>query len=293
MLRSVWLNELTWEDVAEYLESRDLAILPIGSTEQHGPAAPLGVDTYAAIAVAGDAARQAGVVVAPPLWFGDSPHHLGFPGTISLRSGTLAAVVKDVVHFLARNGFRRFIFLNGHKGTNLAPLTVAGRDLLEYEPPDIQIALADPLFLCTNASEIKETGEHHACELETSHVWHKYPHLIKPDKLPCEAVDLERLFPSAIRPDLFGRPGKMTAEVLWSSRERKCFAPAGSFSDASRSSPEKSRKYHENMVANLVDFIAWFSWRERPDAPATGWGMKRLECDVLVIGLKTVPASPS
>lgn len=50
MLKSVWLNELTWEDVAEYLKTEDIIIFPVGSTEQHGPAGPLGVDSYAAIA---------------------------------------------------------------------------------------------------------------------------------------------------------------------------------------------------------------------------------------------------
>jgi creatinine amidohydrolase len=259
MPRSVWLNELTWEEVEDYLKSGDLALLPIGSTEQHGPAGPLGVDSYAAIALAEDAAAQTGVVTTPPLWFGDSPHHLAFPGTISLRSETLVAVVKDIVHSLARNGFRRFVIINGHKGTNLAPLTLACRALQEYELPQALFALTDPLFLCTKAAEIKDAPEHHAGELEISHVWYKYPHLIRQDKLPREGVALREVFSDYIRADLFGPAKGVTAEVFWNSRTQRRFAPTGSFSDSSAASPEKGKKYHDNMVDNLADFIRWFA----------------------------------
>lgn len=78
-LGSVWLQELTWEDVAAYLEDSDIIICPVGSTEEHGPAGPLGLDCLIAIALAEDVARATGTLCTPPLWFGDSPHHLGFP----------------------------------------------------------------------------------------------------------------------------------------------------------------------------------------------------------------------
>ncbi|MBI2820899.1 MAG: creatininase family protein, partial [Acidobacteria bacterium] len=69
-LRSVWLQELTWEDVRDYLKEKDTIMIPFGTTEQHGPAGPLGLDGYVAIGLAEDAAREAGVLVAPPLWYG-------------------------------------------------------------------------------------------------------------------------------------------------------------------------------------------------------------------------------
>ena len=83
-LPSVWLQELTWEETADYLRVRDTIVIPFGTTEQHGPAGSLGLDTYVALSLAEDAARRAGVLAAPPLWYGDSSHHLGFAGTISL-----------------------------------------------------------------------------------------------------------------------------------------------------------------------------------------------------------------
>jgi len=222
--------------------TRVIALIPIGSTEQHGPAGPLGVDTYAAIAIAEDAAQKTGVISTPPVWFGDSPHHLDFPGTISLKPETLIAIVKDVIHSLNMNGFRKFIVINGHKGTNLASLTIACRELLQYELPDIKIALTDPLFLCTNAGQIKHFPEHHAGELEISHVWYKNSGLIREEKLPREGVDLESNFSSYIKKDLFGM-GKTTVELFWNSRDQKKFAPTGSFSDSHLASPEKGKSY--------------------------------------------------
>ena len=257
-MKSVWIQENTWQDIEEYLKHDDTVIVPIGSTEQHGPAGPLGVDTYAAIALCEDAAKKSGVLVTPPLWFGDSPHHLGFPGTISLKSETLILVIKDIVHTLYQNGFRRFILLNGHKGTNLAPMTVAARGLLEYELKDIRIAITDPLYLCTNADIKGDVAEHHAGILEISHVMYKFPGLVKEDKQNDDPVDLTGIFNGYIKPDLFGPAKGVFADVLWSSRDQRAFAPTGSFSDSSKASAEIGKEYHENMVENLVEFINWF-----------------------------------
>ena len=261
--KSVWLQELTWEDVAEYLKENSIAIFPVGSTEQHGPAGPLGVDSYAAIALAEDAARETGVLVTPPLWFGDSPHHLDFPGTISLSTETLVAVTKDVIRSLARNGFNKIIVINGHKGTNLAGLTTACRALHQFELPDVLLALVDPLFLAKGIAHIKDAAEHHAGELEISHVWYKYPHLIKADKLTSEAMDMEHLMSPFAHNDLFSKKGD-SIELFWNSREQKQFAPTGSFSDSSKASPEKGRLYHEYMVHNLVEFINWLRKHDGP-----------------------------
>jgi len=257
-LRSVWLQELTWEDVADYLRTNDIIIFPVGSTEQHGPSGPLGVDSYAAIALAEDAAKQTGVLVTPPLWFGDSPHHLDFPGTISLTTETLVAVTKDVIRSLARSGFKKIITVNGHKGTNIAGLTTACRSLHQYELPDVLMALVDPMYIAKGiANNIKEAVEHHAGELEISHIWYKHPNLIKPEKLPSQHVDLEPILSPFVHKDLMGKDGGDSIEIFWNSREQKAFTPSGSFSDSSKASPEKGRRYHEYMVKNLVEFIEW------------------------------------
>jgi creatinine amidohydrolase len=262
-MKSVWLQELTWEEVAQYLERDHIVLCPVGSTEQHGPAGPLGVDSYAAIALAEDAAKEADVLVTPPLWFGDSPHHMDFPGTISLRTETLVAVAKDIIHSLARQGFKKIVFVNGHKGANNAALIAACRSVHQYELQDVLLALVDPMFLGKGIAHIKEAVEHHAGELEISHVWYKHPHLIKKEKLTRQHVNLEPILSPFVHQDLFGGGGD-SIEIFWNSREQRIFTPSGSFSDSSKASPEKGKAYHEYMVKNLVKFVEWL---RRYDGP--------------------------
>jgi creatinine amidohydrolase len=272
---SVWIQELTWQEVGQYLEHDDIAIVPIGSTEQHGPAGTLGVDTYVAIGLAEDAAQRAGVLVAPPIWYGESSHHLAWPGTISLRQETVIAVIKDVCRSLARHGFRKLLVLNGHKGSNLPPLISAAKSLHEEELHHVVIAVADPLHLGrTIAREVKEVPEHHGGELELSQVWYRFPALVRPDRFTDRAPDLRvALSPFGVV-DLFGAQGD-TIEIPWSSYDQAAIAPDGSLSDSSRSSPEKGRRFHEHMVDNLVRFIAWLReqggpiGRSGPTSPQT------------------------
>lgn len=89
---------ISWTDVKAYPKEQDnlTAVVTIGSTEQHGPHLPLGVDGYEAIGIAEGLAEQVDLLVAPLIWYGDADHHLAFPGTFSLSSETVIAVLKDV-----------------------------------------------------------------------------------------------------------------------------------------------------------------------------------------------------
>lgn len=258
-LRSVWIQELTWEDVRDYLKKDNIVIIPAGSTEEHGPAGPLGVDAYAAIALAEDSAKKAEVLVTPPIWFGDSSHHTGFPGTISLRPSTLIQVIRDVSKSLAKHGFKKILIINGHKMANLPALLTAAKETHEYELPDVFFAIIDPWKIARKISaQIKDTNEHHSGELEISHVWYKYPHLIKKSKLTKKTINFEKIFSKYSNPDLFGQaPNIETIDIPWASFEQKVFAPDGTFSASEAASAEKGKKYHEYMVEIIVDFIEW------------------------------------
>ncbi len=114
----------SWPEVEDYLKSCKAIILPIGSTEQHGPTGAIGTDALTAEAVALEVGVQTGVLVAPAQVFGMAEHHLAFPGTMSLQPSTLLLVLNDLLLSLARNGFERLFVINGHGG-NIATIKAA------------------------------------------------------------------------------------------------------------------------------------------------------------------------
>jgi creatinine amidohydrolase len=115
---SVRLAELCWPEVRARLEAGwTTVILPLGSTEQHGPHLPLSVDSEIAGRLAEAVARRLGrCLVAPVVVLGCSAHHLGFPGSMSVSPDTLARLVAESCESLGRHGFRRVLVISGHAG---------------------------------------------------------------------------------------------------------------------------------------------------------------------------------
>lgn len=132
--QTVFLVEMTNRELEMFLQSHDTVIIPVGSTEQHGPHSPLGTDRIIAQEVARRVAEKIAAVVAPPLSYCLSYPHRGFAGEFSLCIETFMAVVRDLVVAFARSGFRRIIFLNGHYD-NTYPIAYACAQAAEIVPP--------------------------------------------------------------------------------------------------------------------------------------------------------------
>ena len=119
-----------WKFVENYLtESRGI-IIPLGSTEQHGPGGLIGTDAICAENIAWSAADQCGALVAPTIALTPAQFNLAFPGTISVRASTLMALLEDVIASLANSGFQQFYFINGH-GANIAVVRSACHDIYQ------------------------------------------------------------------------------------------------------------------------------------------------------------------
>lgn len=182
------LARLTWEEARRALQVARLALVPVGSIEQHGPHLTLDTDLAVAEAMARRLAADLGDegVLCPPLGYGLSEHHMRFPGTMTLRPDTFVGVFADIVESLASWGVRRVLVVNGHGG-NIDALRLVSRNARR----DHGTLLAAVMWAQLAAAEIAERAQSpqygHACEIETSVAMY--------------------LVPDRVRGDLIGPPG--------------------------------------------------------------------------------------
>jgi creatinine amidohydrolase len=204
----------TWADVEKYLKRSTGIIVPIGSTEQHGPNGLIGTDALTAEIVGQGVGEAADALVTPTIAVGMAQHHLGFAGSMTLRPTTLIAVIRDMIESLAVHGFTRFFFVNGHGG-NIATATAAFSEI--YAATSLGSAGNRPSIKCAlrnwwEAPGIKELQQElygdqdgsHATASEISLTWFRYPEAARPMKMDppvapkgtfTDAADYRRNFP--------------------------------------------------------------------------------------------------
>jgi creatinine amidohydrolase len=163
-------------------DARDhtVAVLPVGSFEQHGAFLPLATDTVIAMTIAQSVADAYPVLLLPPVTISCSHEHAAWPGTVSISATTLAAVVRDVAASVQHAGATALVLVNGHGGNyvlgnvvqeaSLGPLRMA----LFPTEPDWEDARAAAGLTTTGLSDM------HAGELETSILLHAHPDLVRP-----------------------------------------------------------------------------------------------------------------
>ena len=250
-----WSN-MTAAEVGALADEETIVILPVASTEQHGPHLPTGCDAILTAEIARRVAlkvrEQRAVLVAPTVWVGLARHHVAFGGTFSISFATYHALLRDVVRSIRDAGFSRILIVNGHGG-NIAALSVL-TDELAHEL-GVRLAATTYPMLASHAGDIEPILEdqaqlQHACEAETSMMLAIRPELVREDKLA------EAHQPGYVKGDSSPLSDPIT---VWTSF--KDFAPSGVRGDARRATAEKGEKLFEVAARHIADkLIAGEPW---------------------------------
>jgi creatinine amidohydrolase len=242
------LNEMTWPEVKEALNDVQIALVPTGSAEQHGPNTTFFTDTGRAEGFCRLLAEKLypRALAAPPVGYGVSYHHMRFPGTVTLKPETFMAVVYEVVESLQVHGINNFLVINGHGGNMPALQLVTMK--LRYEL-GVNIAYLTPTEVARDVVNAGKTAERigHACENEASQLLYLgYPW----------AVRTAALAPGEIQPDPYpqaGFQGRIHVPYFFDE-----VTANGALGDARGSSLEYGQATVEAACDRIVEFIEAF-----------------------------------
>lgn len=247
-----YLAHLTWPEIAALDKQQGVVILPVGAIEQHGPHLPTLTDTLLVTHVLEltlhSLPDDVPAWALPPVNYGKSNEHLGFPGTISLSAQTLNAVLHDIAASVKAAGFRRLAFINGHGG-NMALLDAAARDI--RAATGLMCFCLHPGLYATAPFEISADEQRyglHAGEVETSLVLAIAPELAHPERAVKHFPDFPQ---TGTGLSFFG-----TASAAWLTRD---WSETGVFGDATLATPEKGDLLLAAATERLVQLITAIS----------------------------------
>jgi len=260
------LQEMSWTDVRDYLKTSDMVIIPIASTEQHGPHLPLGTDYYEATGISKLISARTGVVVAHVLLVGYSEYHSGFPGSLSLKPETMEQVLFETAEMLMRYGFRRFMFFNYHGGNNIVQQRVIHR--INHTTEAIAVAIGHGSPIQKGRYQGKdEVGDEHAGIGETSLMLYLKPELVKMERAEKpKAIYSEKLqalwmlsqqYPGLLM--VFNSLRGVPVETKKGGASHELYSNGiWSFSDPKKATKERGEKQVKGMADYAVKFIeAW------------------------------------
>ena len=258
----IW-HDITWPEVKKASEEVGIAILPIGSTEQHGFHCPCGVDTFNAYDLSKLVSEQTGAIVAPVMPYGSHPYfHYGFIGTIPIRATVQIELVRDLVKGLVNCGFKKIIIMQAH-GQWWTLHTALQEIALDV---DCFMAVATWWELaCETIKEVCETPFKHADEVETSVSLSLYP----------ELVDMSKAEPDyTLKPYIdksFVRPAVHSELINSFPIESITFVPqenvmkTGAPGDPRKATAQKGKAIIEAAVDVVVKLIEYLKKTYKPD----------------------------
>lgn len=246
-MAEIFWSRMKASEINALAKRTTVVIVPVASTEQHGPHLPTQVDCLLVGGVAERAARLAQpstpVIITPTVWSGLAEHHMGMGATLSLDFPAFFGILRGVCRSIVRDGFERILLLNGHGG-NIAALTVAVNEL----SPELGVPLATATYWLLAQDAFgkileKQANVRHACEAETSMVLALAPDLVDM-KLAANAV---------------GPTAKEVAQVVGPGVHRwqtfKARTSHGAIGDPRAATAEKGEKLLDAAARAVADVV--------------------------------------
>lgn len=246
------LHLSTWPEIEAQLKRSTAVVVPIGSNEQHGPTGLLGTDWLCPEIIAHAAQKAAELLVAPTFNIGMAQHHLGFPGTISLRPSTFMAAIGDWCRSLAAHGFTRIYFLNGHGG-NVATIEAAFSELyaeasFAQRPRGFSLKLR-------NWWDLPGINALASRQFPTGHGSHA---------TPSEIAVTQWAYPDAIKTAAYAPQIAPTGPIREAADFRARYPDGRMGSDPAQATPEKGGELVKLAAEGLVKEVAAFAAEASP-----------------------------
>jgi len=267
------LDEMRLPEVEAYLDSADTptALVPLGTTEQHGQHLAMGTDAYIPTEICERVADDVDALVGPPMNYGASDMHAGYEGITYVNYRTLATVVRDVAYSLAESGFTDVVFVSGHLTNDYA--AKVGANQATHDLPDDNYVYAFPYWDALSGEDMAdylsfETGWH-ANVGETAAVMAIDEDLVDMDEVEVDDPDM---------PDDIENPGALLDPLLIGKGSFYRVSESGVWGDPSEATAERGEEYFDTITHAVGELINTFQdvrddiyERERPSRAQEEW----------------------
>ncbi len=246
-MEALIIEQMTWPELDAELKNIQIALVPVGSCEQHGPNTTFATDAGRAYAYSKLLAKRLGnkAVVFPPVNYGLSLHHMDFPGTVTLRVETMLHLLEDIAVSISKHNIKKILFLNAHGGNFPALDGVIIKLKQEYSIDAYWSAIGSEISLGGLEGLPKLIG--HACEVETSSCLYLCPELVR-----------DRREPSQMQDSMLTRDSFIKGNGAWSWKYDASLN--GALGDARKATVEIGRKmteasldYMEKLVYEILE----------------------------------------
>jgi creatinine amidohydrolase len=239
---------LTWKQVDALPRESTLLVLPTAAIEQHGHHLPLATDTLINNLLLGKALAQLPaelpVYALPPVCYGKSNEHVGFPGTLSVSAQTFLALVRDLGASIAASGFKKVVLYNTHGG-NTSLVDVLARDLRAEFGLRTFSLFGSPGAAFEGVSAQERTYGFHAGEIETAYLLHAMPHLVLPEEYTANYIA------HVDHPELL-KPEGSSANFAWLTKD---IAPSGVLGDPSPATAENGERWSNEAATRIAEIL--------------------------------------